>query len=43
VVKTILDDVDDFIVDDVDNDCAFVKEAAHVLAECLALLLLDLR
>jgi hypothetical protein len=37
-----LEEVDDFFVGDVDYNCALVEKAAHVLAERLALLLLDI-
>jgi hypothetical protein len=43
VVKTVLEDVDDFFVRDIDYDPMLVEEATHVLVEHLALLLLDLR
>jgi hypothetical protein len=38
-----LDDVHDLFVSDVDDNRALIEETSHVLAECLALLLLDLR
>jgi hypothetical protein len=41
VVEAILEEVDDLLVGDVDYDSALVEEAAHVLAEGLALFLLD--
>jgi hypothetical protein len=41
VLESILEEVDDFFVGDVDYNCALVEKAAHVLAERLALLLLD--
>jgi hypothetical protein len=41
--KTVLEDVDDFFAGDVDYGCTLVDESAHVLAEHLALFLLDLR
>jgi hypothetical protein len=40
MVKTILEEVDDFFVRDIDYCGALVKEAAHVLAKGLALFLL---
>jgi hypothetical protein len=41
VVEAILEEVDDFLVDDVNHGSALVEESAHVLAEGLALFLLD--
>jgi hypothetical protein len=43
VVKTALENVDDFFVKDVDYSRALVEEATRVLVECFALLLSDLR
>jgi hypothetical protein len=43
VIEVVLEDVDDFFVSVVDEGCVLVEKAPHVLAECLALLLLDLR
>jgi hypothetical protein len=40
VVKTVLEEVDDFFVRDIDYCGALVKETLHVLAEGLALFLL---
>jgi hypothetical protein len=40
VVEAVLEEVDDLLVSDVDYGGALVEEAAHVLAEGLALLLL---
>lgn len=42
VIDAILEDVNDFFVSDVNNSCALVEEALHVLADRLALLLLEL-
>jgi hypothetical protein len=41
VVKVVLEEVDDLLVGDVDYGSTLVEEAAHVVAEGLALLLLD--
>jgi hypothetical protein len=40
VVETVLEEVDDLLVGDVDYGSAFVEEAPHVLAKGLALFLL---
>jgi hypothetical protein len=40
VVKTVLEEVDDFFVRDIDYCGALVEEAEHVLAKGLALFLL---
>jgi hypothetical protein len=40
VIVTILEEVDDLLVGDVNHGGALVKEAPHVLAKGLALLLL---
>jgi hypothetical protein len=40
VVETVLEEVDDLLVDDVDYGGALVEEAPHVIAEGLALFLL---
>jgi hypothetical protein len=40
VVKTVLEEVDDLLVGDVDYGSALVEEAPHVLAKGLALFLL---
>jgi hypothetical protein len=40
VVEAILEEVDDFLVRDIDYGGALVEEAAHVLAKGLALFLL---
>jgi hypothetical protein len=40
VVETVLEEVDDLLVGDVDYGGAFVEEAPHVLAKGLALFLL---
>jgi hypothetical protein len=40
VIETILEEVDDFLVGDVDYGGALVEEASHVLAKGLALFLL---
>jgi hypothetical protein len=40
VVKTVLEEVDDFLVRDIDYGGALVEEAPHVLAKGLALFLL---
>jgi hypothetical protein len=40
VVETVLEEVDDLLVSDVDYSGAFVEEAPHVLAKGLALFLL---
>jgi hypothetical protein len=41
VVEAVLEEVDDLLVGDVDHGSVLVEEAAHVLAEGLALFLLD--
>jgi hypothetical protein len=41
MVEAVLEEVDDLLVGDVDYGSALVEEAAHVLAEGLALFLLD--
>jgi hypothetical protein len=40
VVETVLEEVDDLLVGDVDYGSALVEEASHVLAKGLALFLL---
>jgi hypothetical protein len=41
VVEAVLEEVDDLLVSDVDDGGALVEKVAHVLAEGLALFLLD--
>jgi hypothetical protein len=41
MVEAVLEEVDDLFVGDVDYGSALVEEAVHVLAEGLALFLLD--
>jgi hypothetical protein len=41
MVEAVVEEVDDLLVGDVDYGSALVEEAAHVLAEGLALFLLD--
>jgi hypothetical protein len=41
VVEAVLEEVDDLLVGDVDDGSALVEEAAHILADGLALFLLD--
>jgi hypothetical protein len=41
VVEAVLEEVDDLLVGDVDDGSALVEKAAHVLAEGLALFMLD--
>jgi hypothetical protein len=41
VVEAVLEEVDDLLVGDIDYGSSLVEEAAHVLAEGLALFLLD--
>jgi hypothetical protein len=41
VVEAVLEEVDDLLIGDVDDGSTLVEEAAHVLAEVLALFLLD--
>jgi hypothetical protein len=40
VIETVLEEVDDLLVGDVDYGGALVEEAPHVIAKVLALLLL---
>jgi hypothetical protein len=41
VIETILEEVDDLLVSDVDDGSTLVEKAAHLLAEGLTLFLLD--
>jgi hypothetical protein len=43
LIEPVLEEVDDFLVGDIDYGCTLVEKATHVLADRLTLLLLDHR